>query len=57
MYIYIKIYTYIYIYIRAALNTHELEWLEPWSKLAELELKCSDRELVDVGNTDVTKGT
>ena len=24
---------------RAALTTHELEWLEPWSKLAELELK------------------
>ena len=23
---------------RAALTTHKLEWLEPWSKLAELEL-------------------
>ena len=33
-------------YIRAALTTHELEWLEPWGKLAELELKCSNRELV-----------
>ena len=43
--------------IRAALTTHELEWLEPWSKLAELELKCSNRELVDVGNTNVTQGT
>ena len=39
--------------IRAALTTHKLE---PWSKLAELELKCSNRELVDVGNTNVTQG-
>ena len=31
---------------RAALTTHELEWLEPWSKLPELELKSSNRELV-----------
>ena len=44
------------LYTRAALTTHELEWLEPWSKLAELELKCSNRELV-VGNTNVTQGT
>ena len=42
---------------RAALTTHKLEWLEPWSKLAELELKCSNRELVDVGNANVTQGT
>ena len=27
-------------FTRAALTTHELEWLEPWSKLAELELEC-----------------
>ena len=46
-----------YIYIRAALTTHELEWLEHWSKLAELELKCSNRELVYVGDTNVTEGT
>ena len=46
---------YIYIYIGAALTTHELEWLEPWPKLAELELKCSNRELVHVGNTHVTQ--
>ena len=45
------------IMIRAALATHELEWLEPWSKLAELELKCSNRELVYVGNTNVTQST
>ena len=43
--------------IRAALTTHELEWLEPWGKLAELELKCSNRELVYVGNTNVTQST
>ena len=43
--------------LRAALTTNELEWLEPWRKLAELELKCSNRELVDVGNTNVTQGT
>ena len=43
--------------IRAALTTHELEWLEPWAKLAELELKCSNRELVYVGNTNVTQST
>ena len=42
---------------RAALTTHKLEWLEPWSKLAELELKCSNRELVYVGNTKVTQST
>ena len=42
---------------RAALTTHELEWLEPWGKLAELELKCSNRELVYVGNTNVTQST
>ena len=40
---------------RAALTTHELEWLEPWGILAELELKCSNRELVYVGNTNVTQ--
>ena len=40
---------------RAALTTHELEWLEPWGKLAELELKCSNRELIYVGNTNVTE--
>ena len=39
---------------RAALTTHELEWLEPWGKLTKLELKCSNRELVYVGNTNVT---
>ena len=39
---------------RAALITHELEWLEHWSKLVELELKCLNRELVDVGDTNVT---
>ena len=44
-------------FIRAALTTHELEWLEPWGKLAELELKCSNRELVSVGNTNVTQST
>ena len=42
---------------RAALTTHELEWLEPWDKLAELELKCSNRELVYYGNTNVTQST
>ena len=42
---------------RAALTTHELEWLEPWGKLAELELKCSNRELVYVRNTNITEGT
>ena len=42
---------------RAALTTHELEWLEPWGKLAELELKSSNRELVYVGNTNVTQST
>ena len=42
---------------RAALTTHELEWLEPWGKLAELELKCSNRELVYVGNTNVPQTT
>ena len=42
---------------RAALTTHELEWLEPWGKLAELELKCLNRELVYVGNTNVTQST
>ena len=42
---------------RAALTTHELEWLELWGKLAELELKCSNRELVYVGNTNVTQST
>ena len=42
---------------RAALTTHKLEWLEPWGKLAELELKCSNRELVYVGNTNVTQST
>ena len=42
---------------RAALTTHELEWLEPWGKLAELELKCSNRELVYVGKTNVTQST
>ena len=42
---------------RAALTIHELEWLEPWGKLAELQLKCSNRELVYVGNTNVTQST
>ena len=42
---------------RAALTAHELEWLEPWGKLAELELKCSNRELVYVLNTNVTLST
>ena len=42
---------------RAALTTHKLEWLEPWGKLAELELKCSNRELVYVGNTNVIQST
>ena len=42
---------------RAALTTHKFEWLEPWGKLAELELKCSNRELVYVGNTNVTQST
>ena len=42
---------------RAALTTHELEWLEHWGKLAELERKCSNRELVYVGNTNVTQST
>ena len=42
---------------RAALTTHELEWLEPCSKLAELELKYSNHELVYDGNTNVTQGT
>ena len=41
----------------AALTTHELEWLEPWGKLAELELTCSNRELVYFGNTYVTQST
>ena len=55
-------YLYIWLYIkatppRAALTTHELEWLEPWFKLAMLELKCSNRELVYVGNTNVTEST
>ena len=45
------------VYTRAALTTHELEWLEPWGKLAELELKCSNHELVYVGNTNVTQST
>ena len=43
--------------LRAALTTHELEWLEPWAKLAELELEFLNRELVYVGNTNVTQGT
>ena len=42
---------------RAALTTHELEWLEPFGKLAELELKCSNRELIYVGHTNVTQST
>ena len=42
---------------RAALTTHELEWLDPSGKLAELELKCSNRELVYFGNTNVTQST
>ena len=45
------------IYVRAALTTHELEWFEPWGKLAAHELKCSNRELVYVGNTNVTQST
>ena len=47
----------IYVKSRAALTTHELEWLEPWGKLAELELKGSNRELVYVRNTNVTQST
>ena len=47
----------LYIHPRAALTTHKFEWLEPWGKLAELELKCSNRELVYVGNTNVTLST
>ena len=43
--------------LKAALTTHKLEWLEPWDKLAEFELKCSNRELVYVGNTDLTQST
>ena len=42
---------------RAALTTHELEWLEHWDRLAELELKWSTREFVYVGNTSVTQST
>ena len=42
---------------RAALTTHELEWLEHWGKLAELELKRSNRELAYVENTNVTQTT
>ena len=48
---------YMCIYTRAALTTHELEWLEHWGKLAELEPKCSNPELVYVGNTNVTQST
>ena len=44
-------------WIRAALTTHKLEWLKPWGKLAELELKCSNRELVYVGNTNIRQST
>ena len=36
--------------IRAALTTHELEWLEHWGRQAELKLKFSTHELVHVGN-------
>ena len=42
---------------RAALTTNELELLEPRGKPAELGLKCSNRELVYVGNTNVTQST
>ena len=42
---------------RAALTTHTLEWLEPWRKLAELEQKTLNRELVYVGTTKVTQST
>ena len=45
------------VHTRAALTTHKLEWLEPWGKLAELELTCSNRELVYFGNTYVTQST
>ena len=45
------------VHIRAALTTHELELLELRVKLAELELKCSNRELVYVGYTNVTQST
>ena len=48
---------YLCVLVRAALTTHELEWLEPWGKLAELELKCSNHELVYVGNKNVTQST
>ena len=44
-------------FARAALTTHKLEWLEPWGKLVELKLKCSNRELLYVGNTNVTQST
>ena len=40
---------------RAALTTHELEWLEHWGRRAELELKSSTRELVYFWNTNVTQ--
>ena len=37
--------------IRAALTTHELEWLEPWGKLAELEqYKRNTEHLTHVHN-------
>ena len=42
---------------RAALTAHELELLERWVKLTKLELKCSNRELVYVGYTNVTQST
>ena len=42
---------------RAALTSHKLEWLEQWSRLAELELKWSTCEFVYVGNTNVIQST
>ena len=42
-------------YIRAALITHELEWLEHKGRRAELELKSSTREIVYIRNTNVTQ--
>ena len=43
--------------IRAALITHELEWIEHWGRPAKLELKWSTRELLYVGKTNITQST
>ena len=42
---------------KAALTTHKLRWLEHWGSLAELKLKWSTRELVYVGDINVTQST